>query len=200
MRAFPALVLLGLASCAGAAGGRVSERVSDDLVAMLPPEGRAWTYEAENEVIIALDRRDQAKEEVGHADLKLEQAEAAEEAASKRGKGLEVARARIAWREMQKEQASAALDAAEIAIGCARASLELTKARLAVRFDLPIDDADFVRTYEAQYDACAAELDRARLEAEEARVAAGKARAHWRKVRSDHVAKTGDHDHGLWLD
>jgi hypothetical protein len=159
-----------------------------------------WTYEAENEVIIALDRRDQALDRVREAEEKIAAAEIAEDAADKRGKGQESARARIEWREKQKEAAEAELRAAEVAIGCARASLELTKARMAERFDLPIDDLDFVKTYEDQYDACAEDLDKERLEAEQAKVAAGKAREHWRKVRSDHVAKTGDHDHGLWID
>jgi hypothetical protein len=194
------LLVVLLASCAGASGGRISATVSDELVAMLPPEGRSWTYEAENEVIIALDRRDQAREEVRAAVAKIEKAEAAEDAASKRGKGKEVAKARIEWREKQKDHAESELEAAEIAIGCARANLELTKARLAVRFDLPIDDVDFVKKYEKQYDACAADLDKARLEAEQAKVAAGKAREQWRKTRAGDVAKTGDYDHGLWID
>ena len=45
-----------------------------------------------------------------------------------------------------------------------------------------------------------ARLQELRIEAEQAKVEAGKAREQWRKVRSDYVAKTGDYDHGLWID
>lgn len=200
MRLAAILPAILLAACAGASSGRLSETVDDSLVAMLPPEGRLWTYEAENEVIIALDRHDQARAEAAAAEARVARAEEAEEVAGKRGKGESVAKARVEWREKQLEHARADVDATAAAIGCARANLELTKARLAIRFDLPIDDVDFVTRYEKQYDDCAADLDKVRAEAEQAKVAAGKAREQWRKVRSEFVAKSGDHDHGLWID
>jgi hypothetical protein len=193
-------LLLIAGGCAHAGGRTVSTRVDEGLVAALPPEGRLWTYDAENEVIIALDRFDEARDSVLETEKKIERAKATLKVADKRGKGQDVAEARVTWRKKQRDQAEAEVDVADQAIYCARASLELTKAKLAVRFDLPIKDTNFVQTYEKQYDDCAADLDKLHLAAEKAKVAAGKARDEWRKVRSQYVAKTGDQDHGLWID
>ena len=86
-----------------------------------------------------------------------------------------------------------------MAVFCARASLELTKARLAVRFDLPVEEG-FVKRFEDQYDDCARELEELKGAAERETSAALKAKDEWRNARSSHIQKTGDHDHGFWID
>jgi hypothetical protein len=187
--------------CGGSAATRsVAHRVEPELVAVFPEEGRRWTYEAENEVIIALDRLDAARDRVEKASAEIDAAERAIEAATERGgQGREVSEARRQLAFASRDQAEAEVRAAEIGVYCARGSLELTKARLAIRFDLPVEE-EFVKKYEEQYQACAANLDEAKDEAEKKAGAAQAAREKWREVRSEFVKRTGDHNHGLWID
>jgi len=195
-----AFTLLALASaCASTAtrmpGTRVDEKIRDEL----PLEGRRWAYEAENEVIIALDRRDDAAEVLAAARAKVEEAERAEDAASRSGKAKEPAKALVAWREAQRRHAEARLDEAEVAVYCARTSFELTKARLAVRFGFPVKEG-YVKDFESQHESCSKEKSEAAGAARDAEVRAAKALDGWRESRREYVNRTGDHDHGLWID
>jgi len=184
------------AGCATAAEKTLSERVDSGLVRYFPPEGRRWTYEAENEVIIALDRLDAARDH--GAELEGEIARI-EELRDKSAQGREVYTARLAWLERELELAESSISAAGLGVHCARASLELTKARLAVRFDLPVE-LRFVSRFEKQYDACAQKLEALKSEVEARAQKALEAKMSWRDARSEYVKRTGDHDHGLWIE
>jgi len=195
-----ACTLIALATgCASTAarmpGTRVDEKIRDEL----PLEGRRWAYEAENEIIIALDRRDDAAERLADARAKVEEAEAAEDTASRSGKAKEPAKALVAWREAQRRHAEAKVDEAEVAVYCARTSFELTKARLAVRFGFPVKEG-FVKGFESQHESCAKEMADAAAATRDAEVKAAKALEGWRESRREYVNRTGDHDHGLWID
>ena len=196
-----ALLVLPVIGCAGSAATRgLDDRVDPALVSVFPAEGRRWTYEAENEVIIALDRLDAAEDQRSAAESEVLAAERAIEIAAKRGgQGKEVAEARRMMALAAVDHAEADLFSAELGVFCARTNLELTKARLAVRFDLPVE-ADFVKKFEEQYDSCASELTEAREEAEKQYSAAIGAKETWREVRAEFVRRTGDHNHGLWID
>ena len=174
---------------------RVDEAIRDEF----PVEGRRWAYEAENEVIIALDRRDEAAVALAAARKRVDEAERAREVANKNGKAQEPAKALVAWREELRRHASAELDAAEVGVYCARVSFELTKARLAVRFGFPVKE-NYVQPFEAQYESCAKEQAQAAQSVREAEERAAKALEAWRDSRRSYVTQTGDHDHGLWID
>jgi hypothetical protein len=195
------LIVAGLAGCAGSAATRsLDDSVEASLTQVFPEEGRRWTYEAENEVIIALDRLDAARDELILAEEELAAAERAIEAASKRGgQGTEVAEARRTLAASEIDRRESEVEAAELGVFCARASLELTKAQLAVRFDLPVE-AEFVKKFEDQYQDCAEDLTAAKDEAAKRSNAAVEAKEKWRQTRADFVKRTGDHNHGLWID
>ncbi len=198
------LILMAMAAagagCASSAATRSLSIVVDvRLTEVFPEEGRRWSYEAENEVIIALDRLDAARDQRTAAEAKANEAERLGEIADQRGKGREVAEARRAQTRAEVAAAEETVSAAEMAVFCARASLELTKARLAVRFDLPVEEG-YVESFEDQYEDCARDLDERKADAEKEASAALKAKEEWRKVRGAYVQQTGDHDHGFWID
>jgi hypothetical protein len=196
-----AAILLGSTACGGAgATRRISNRVDADLFGAFPPEGKRQTYEAENEVIIALDRLDAAKDGRVQIEARIEDVEHALDTADKRGgAGSEVHKARKGYLEARLDHAKAEIRAAEQAVYCARVSLELTKARLVVKFDLPVE-AGYIKPFDEQYQACATRLDETKKDAEKLAGEAVQAKENWRKVRADFVQKTGDHNHGLWID
>lgn len=198
-----AIVILGgltLAGCASTATRSLSETVDGDVVRYFPPEGRRWTYEAENEVIIALDRLDSARDHLGEIDLKIEDMDDAYAAVNERGgAGREVAEAKMDWLKLRRDHAYAQIAAAELNVLCARARLELTKAQLAVRFDLPVEE-NYVEPFENQHNDCEEDLASARTRQEELFQSVLTAKDNWRNVRSSYAQKSGDFHHGLWID
>jgi len=198
-RVFLVAAALPLAACGGPSA---SLRVSEKVVSQFPPDARTWVYDAENEVIIALDIRDAAKLKIAAIDQEIDRAKGGVDAAQKRGgKGEGPAKARVSWYEARREHAEALLDAAEVAVICARASLELAKAKLVVRFDILGDDKSFsVKAFERQQENCARDLMELNRKADKLRDRAKKAEGDWRKARYDYVRASGDYDHGLWID
>ncbi|MBI2374609.1 MAG: hypothetical protein HYV07_11495 [Deltaproteobacteria bacterium] len=192
--------LVPLVACASVEERTLSLDVDESIVAVFPPEGRRWTYEAENEVVIAIDRLNSAREEVERRKKAVDVYEAAVDAASQRGSaGIAVSKARLTWLESELELAEKERDAAEEGVLCARANFELTKAKLAVRFDLPVEEG-FVEPFEEQYGSCAEALNQLNADAERLGSKSVGQKDEWRKVRTEHVRRTGDYDHGLWID
>ncbi|MFO0728013.1 MAG: hypothetical protein U1E65_29805 [Myxococcota bacterium] len=200
-RALCLCLALAATGCAGNASTRsLSRRVDNAVVSVFPEEGRRWTYEAENEVIIALDQLDSARDNRLEARTWLKLVDTALDTSDKRAnKGKEVWEARREHAKAELKHAEAEVDAAELNVFCARALLELNKARLAVRFDLPVEDG-FVKKFEDQYEGCARDLKDAKTEAEQRAQQAAEAKEKWHQTRADYVKKTGDHNHGLWID
>jgi len=183
-------------------GPSASLKVSNKVVAQFPPDARSWVYDAENEVIIALDNRDAVKSKIEDIEKDIARAKVAVTAAKGRGgKGEEPAKARVAWHVARRDHAEALLDVADVSVICARASLELSKAKLVVRFDILGEDKKFsVKAFEKQQERCARNLLARNKAADKLRDKAKQAENNWRKVRADFVRATGDHDHGLWID
>lgn len=186
VRALGAVALAGIvAGCAG------SITVDPELVEVFPEEGRRWMYEAENEVIIALDRRDAARDA-------LEALLDKRQTTPPSPKAPALYDARISWLDASIDHAEAEIHAAEIAVRCAKRGLELTKARLAVRFDLPVAEG-YVTPFQDVYLSCATDLADAREDAGHLSVLMKEARQFWRQTRSAHAKQTGDYNHGLWI-
>jgi hypothetical protein len=194
-----ALAALGLAACGGPSA---SLRVKDKVVSQFPPDARSWVYDAENEVIIALDNRDAARAKIEEIEKDITRAKAGVAATKGRGgKGEGPAKARVSWYEARRDHAEAVLDVADVTVICARASLELSKAKLVVRFDILGEDKRFnVKSFEKQQERCARNLLNRVKAADKLRDKAKKAEGDWRKTRAEFVRSTGDHDHGLWID
>jgi hypothetical protein len=204
MKTFTWLVVALLAATALAAcgGPSASLKVSNRVVSQFPPDARSWVFDAENEVIIALDNRDAAKAKIEDVEKDIGRAKTAVTAAKGRGgKGEDPAKARVAWHVARRDYAEAILDVADVSVICAKASLELSKAKLVVRFDILGEDRKFsVKAFEKQHERCARNLLNRNKAADKLRDKAKQAENNWRKVRADFVRATGDHDHGLWID
>ena len=181
-----------VAMMAFAAGCGSSATVDPEIIAVFPPEGRRWTYEAENEVIIALDRLDAAREQRGETQRDLE-------AIPKKGPASAVHAARRRWLQVQVELEETQIEEAETSVECARRNLELTRARLAVRFDLPVEEG-FVKPFERRYLDCARTREDISRRALQLETKVRTSKRAWYEARAAYVAKTGDHDHGLWID
>jgi hypothetical protein len=197
------LTLVAAALLLTACGGpSASLKVSNKVVAQFPPDARSWVYDAENEVIIALDNRDAARARIEEVEKDIKRARAGVAAAKGRGgKGEGPAKARVAWYEARRDHAEALLDVADVSVICARASLELSKAKLVVRFDILGEDKKFaVKAFEKQQENCARNLMSRNKAADKLREKAKKAEGDWRKTRAEFIRSTGDHDHGLWID
>jgi hypothetical protein len=197
------LAVLAAALLLPACGGpSASLKVRDKVVSQFPPDARSWVYDAENEVIIALDNRDAARAKIEEIEKDIARAKAAVTAAKGRGgKGEEPAKTRVSWHQARRDHAEALLDVADVSVICAKASLELSKAKLVVRFDILGEDRKFsVKAFEKQHERCARNLLNRNRAADSLRDKAKKAEGNWRKTRGDFVRSTGDHDHGLWID
>jgi len=193
------LLALALPACGGPSA---SLRVSDKVVSQFPPDARSWVYDAENEVIIALDNRDAVRAKIEEIEKDIARAKGAVTAAKGRGgKGEEPAKARVAWHVARRDHADALLDVADVSVICAKASLELAKAKLVVRFDILGEDKKFsVKAFERQHERCARNLLYRNRAADKLRDKAKKAEGDWRTSRATFIRATGDHDHGLWID
>ncbi len=191
---------LAATSCAGGKATRqVGKRVDAQLVAELPAEARRWAYEAENEIIIALDRLDARRNALAASKAELGLGEKALDTASTRGTGQEPAKARIEWLEERVDAGEIEVDAAALAVFCARTNLELTRAKAAVRFGLPVEEG-FVEGFDKEYVSCAQDEEEAKKEVLEASAAVAKAKEAWRKARIEFAQKSQDYNHGLWID
>ena len=82
---------------------------------------------------------------------------------------------------------------------CARRNLELTRARLAVRFDLPVEEG-FVKPFEQRYLDCARSREELSERVLKLETRVRQSKRAWYEARTTYVSKTGDHDHGLWID
>jgi hypothetical protein len=194
------VVLASAVGCGGSAASRkLSLKVEGTLTSVFPEDGRRWTYEAENEVIIALDQLDAARDALRDAERRLAHGEVVAQRAQEKKAGEPIAKARVDLAEAEVALGEAKVRAAELAVFCARASLELTKARLAVRFDLPVEEG-FVEAFEKQYKDCAEDLASRTTTADERQNMASKARESWREARQTYVKQSGDHDSGFWVE
>jgi hypothetical protein len=192
------LTVVALAACGGPSA---SLRVSEKVVAQFPPDARLSVYDAENEIIIALDLRDAARDKVASVESDIARAKSSLDAAKRRGGGDGPARARVDWHEVRRDHAELLVDVAEVRVICARAGLELAKAKLVVQFDVLGEDKKFsVKAFQKQHERCNENLAKRQSKADKLRDQAKKAEGQWRKAREDFVARTGDHDHGLWID
>lgn len=198
---------LGLGGLSGLTGCAADYRqLPERSLSGLPLEGRRWLFDAENTVVAALDAvdvareaREEARGRQGHARRAVE---LAQQQAGRRGTelGVSAAQQRLALCDVQLQLAEARLRLARARVRKARLDLELDKARLIVRYDLVAERGFSLQPFEAQAASAqgAADATLREVEALAQKVLAQEDRA--RAARQQYIAKTGDHDSGVWLD
>ncbi len=187
----------------GACGGSsLSVTVSSSKLKDSSRQGQLWVYDAENGIVVALDRLDEARDEYYRIRRQLELADKRIDAAERRGKSLGVSVAE-AWREQLRALRKWAISRVRLerlGVTTARAAVELAKAQVIQREDL-LGGKDFnVKAFADQLQKLQQEYTSRKKLVRKRRRYARKLEDRWRKLRMRYVAQTGDHDSGLWID
>jgi hypothetical protein len=195
------LTLPLLAAC----GPRYGLRVPDDMVAKLPYETRIELLEAENDLALAVDKRDQAASEILRARDNIRRARsraAAAEAELDRAEdevSREVARltideaeARVEYLRARQRLNVALLEVEELALRCALARFEL--ARVAAARKAKVEGSEELEPpeFEAQVSACEGEVKAERAELGQDSADEKAAREAWEAKKTALAKKTFD--------
>lgn len=192
------LIVLVLAVSGLGCGPKYGMRVPDSLVSKLPFESRIELLEAENELAIAIDRRDEAQNEITRVRDHLRRAKArldaaedevgrAEDAKSREVAALAVAEAeaRVDYLRAQQAVNVGRLGIEELGLRCAASRFEL--ARLTAARKARVEGAEALQPadFEQQVKTCDDEVQarRVALESGEAKAAA-EAKQAWETHRT----------------
>ncbi|WP_375771145.1 hypothetical protein NR798_09675 [Archangium gephyra] len=161
----PLLLLL-----AAACGPRYGMRVPDKLVAKLPYETRIELLESENDLALAIDKVDEAGNEILRARESLRRAKSREQAAEDEEKrapdaasrevaklAIDEARARVEYLRAKQRLNVALRDVEELATRCAFARFELARLQAARKAKVEGSEKLDPKKYEAQVSGCEAE-------------------------------------------
>jgi hypothetical protein len=193
-----AAAALALAACSGSV---LDKTVDSKNLHDVSRAGQLSIYDSENEVAVALNRLDEAKETLSKTRRRLEASKRSLQAAEKRGGGaVETVEA---WREALRgleKWARSEIEAADEGVTLALAGVELVKAQVIHREDLLGGKGFSIKAFQDQFDSTKARYDELRKEAAELRKAARKLEQEWWIKRNRHASQSGDYDSGLWID
>ena len=197
----PFIALILCAAC----GPKYGMRVPDDQLEKLPYEARIELLEAENELAIAIDHRDEAENEVKVAREQLRRAkdrlDAAEDevsdaedksAAEVAGLAVEEANARVEFLRAQQQVNVKSLDLQELALRCAHARFELARLNVARKAKVEGSESLSVPEFEGQVKACEAEVAERKGFMKEQTAAATASKEAWDKRKTALAKKTFD--------
>lgn len=197
------VVSVMVAALAGGCGsGTISEKVDMDKLKDMSRQGRLWIYDAENEIVVALDKLDEAKDHLSRIRRQIKRAQRGVERAEKRKNrlGVQVAEAWLAHLEAMEDWAEENIDLQRIGVLVALATVELAKAQVINREDL-LGGKDFdMKDYKEQYESFRQEYIDEISRIKKLRQRARKREKKWWKLRQSFVAETGDYDSGLWIE
>lgn len=194
--------LLSLAALAGCGAGSLSNTVDSDLLKEMSRQGELWVYDAENDIVVALDRLDEAKDQRRAIRIRLRDAEKNLEAAEKRNArlGVEMAEAWINHLEGLEDWTDSNIDNLELGIVVALAAVELAKAQVINREDLLGGKGFSAKDYQVQFNKLKKEFDAEKKRVRKIRKKARKLEDKWWTLRRRFIAQTGDYDRGLWIE
>ncbi|MCA9665865.1 MAG: hypothetical protein KC503_09765 [Myxococcales bacterium] len=192
------LLVLSAAGC----GSSLSYTIDKKQLREASRRGQLWVYDAENEIVVALDRLDEAKDELHTVRLRIKKAERTIRRAEKGGKGsaVRVAEAWLVHLESLEDWAKLNVRLHRFGLRVARAAVELAKAQVIQREDLLGGKNFNVKDFKVQYDELKKRFDRARKRVRKMRRDARKKEQRWWTLRRRYVAQTGDYNTGLWID
>lgn len=192
-------MLLGLVACGG---GKLSHTISASKLKDMSRQGQLWIYDAENGIVVALDRLDEARDELYRVRAQQKIAARRIKAAEKRRNslGVNVAEAWEAHLDALEDWARARIRLERFGVLVAQASIELAKGQVIQREDL-IGGKDFsLKDFKDQLQRLQTIYDKRRKRVRKMRRKARKMETRWRRMRQRYIAQTGDHDSGLWID
>jgi chromosome segregation ATPase len=165
-------------------------------------QGQVWIFDAENGIVVALDKLDEAKDHLANTRRRIKEAQKAVERAEKRRSrlGVEVAESWLTSLEALEVWAEDNIDLHRFGIVVARSTVELAKAQVINREDLLGGKGFAIRDYQDQYNELKGEFDAMKKKVDRLRKRARKREKRWWTLRQRFVAQTGDYDSGLWID
>jgi hypothetical protein len=198
---------LPAAACAllCACGPRYAQKVPSELVSKLPYEVRIELLEAENDLGVAVDQRDEAESEVLRTRTAIRRARDRKVAAEREVGGAndavsrEVARlavdeagARIEYLRVRQDVNVAAQDRDELALQCAWAKYELAKLNAARKAKVEGAEKLPLKDFEEQPKQCQAEVVNKQLRVTQENKRAETAKADWETKKTALARKTFD--------
>lgn len=199
--ALPLLLLLATAAC----GPRYGLRVPDTLVTKLPYETRIELLESENDLALAIDRMDEAHNEILRTRDSLRRAKGREAAAEDEEDrapdaasrevaklAIEEARARVEYLRAKQRLNVGQREVEELALRCAFARFELARLQATRKAKVEGSEKLDPKKYEAQVSECEAEVkeERSTLAADTAQEKT--AREAWEVKKTALAKKTFD--------
>ena len=194
--------VLALAGGLVACGGSLSHTVDQSQLRDMSRQGQLWIYDAENEIVVALDRLDEARDDLATTRERIKLARhAIEQAEKKKGRAaVDVAEGWLVHLEALEEWAAQNIKVERYGILVARAAVEHAKAQVIQREDL-LGGKDFaVKDFQDQYDELKDIYDKRMKRVQDLRRSARRKEERWWRLRQRYVAQTGDHDTGLWTE
>lgn len=206
MRTPPLLAVAALGALFCGCSPKYGMRVPDELVTKLPYETRIELLEAENELAVAIDKRDEAHNEIARARDALRRAkdrlsaaddevDEAEDAVSREVAelALQEASARVEWLRARQAVNVARLEIEELALRCAFARYELARLEAARKAKVEGSESLSVEEFGGQVKACDEEVKTRRAELKGAAEAEAElAKASWEKHKTALAKKTFD--------
>ena len=199
----PALLLaLAAFTALGCGGASLDHTINRSKLKDMSRHGQLWVYDAENGIVVALDRLDDARDDLYRIQGALKRARRRAKAAEKRrnSQGVSVAEAFEGYLEALEDWAEDNIRLMRLGLVVARASVELAKAQVIQREDLLGGKDVTLKKFEDQYQRLKQRFEARQKQLRTARNAARKKERRWRNLRRGYVAQTGDHDSGLWID
>jgi hypothetical protein len=196
------LLLLGAEVLSACGGSSLSNTIDEDKLKEMSRDGQVWIFDAENEIVVALDRLDESEDFKVKNKRELSDAEQALKSAEKRNSrlGVEMAEAWIQYLEAMDDWADARIDGNKVGVVVALALVELAKAQVINREDLLGGKGFSIKDYQDQYNQLKNDSEKERKVARDKRKIARKLEEKWWKLRERFVAQTGDYDSGLWIE
>lgn len=198
---FAALCAAALCGC----GPKYNLRVPNDLLQRLPYESRIELLEAENDLAVAIDHRDEAENEVSRTRQALrrakdrksaaedEAADAADKVASEVAQlAMEEAHARVAFLRAQQQVNVRTLEVQELALRCAHARFELARLNVARKAKVEGHERLELPQFEGQVKSCEADVAEQQATMKEQTQVAQTAKDAWDKRKSALARKTFD--------
>ncbi|MFH1130109.1 MAG: hypothetical protein V1754_02160 [Pseudomonadota bacterium] len=181
-------------------GSTLSHTVDKKRLKDMSREGQVWIYDAENEIVVAHDRLDEAQDELRKLERKYDVSEKGMNAAKnlKHPLAVEVAQA---WQDHLKSMgiwAEAKIELCKLGVIVARATVELAEAQVVQKEDL-LGGKDFsIKTFRDQYVKLKDNFELMKKQVEKLRQIARDNEMKWRMLRRRYTKATGDHNSGLW--
>ena len=195
-------VVVATALLAGACGESLSHTVDMDKLKEMSRQGQLWIFDAENEIVVALDKLDEAKDQLEQVKQRMKASERSLSAAENRNSrgAVEMAEQNIKYLEAMEVWGKGRIDALRKGVTAAQAGVELAKAQVINREDLLGGKGFDMGNYQQQYEELKKEYERELKRTNKLRKTARIEEQKWWTLRRRFIAQTGDYDSGLWID